>query len=347
MEKTRKRVTLKDIAQKAGVSHMTVSYVLNNTPGVTISPETRKRVLEAAEALNYSPNFAAQRLRVNKANCIAVRIVSNLYLQRYHMALQSIRHYFESIGYSILLCNDEQDPISHYPQYITACLNTQADGLIYIVAYDETSLPEDVLDTLQKKHIPFCVIDPLDEIEEAVNIRYDYFGSTFERANALIHKGYTHFLYTRPEYKNPKEDLRERGIKAAVYSLDGLSLDIASLNGTRVAFSAQPGDVLRPESDFSFRAEARQIVEQASPDTAILSSSQEIQDAVSMYLYLQSQLHPELYSHPWYERTLNYFFSHFEAGMLAAQELDQLLHGEEWHSHIIHPNLLYTNADSF
>lgn len=347
MEKSSKRVTLKDIAQKAGVSHMTVSYVLNNTPGVTISPETRKRVLEAAEALNYSPNFAAQRLRVNKANCIAVRIVSNLYVQRYHMALQGIRHYFENIGCSILLCNDEQDPISHYPQYITACLNTQADGLIYIVAFDETSPPKNVLDVLQKRHIPFSVIDPLEDIEGAVNIRYDYFGSTFDRANALIHKGYRRFLYTRPECVNPKEDLRERGMKAAIYSLDGLQLEIATLRGTRIPFSAHPGDVLGPESGLSFRAEARRIVEQASPDTAIVSSAQETQDNVSMYLYMQSQFHPELCRFPWYERTLGYSFSHFEAGMLAAQELKQLLKGEKGTSHVIRPNLLYVHADSF
>ena len=41
----RRRTTLKDVAQEAGVTAATVSYVINNTPGQSIRPETRRRVL--------------------------------------------------------------------------------------------------------------------------------------------------------------------------------------------------------------------------------------------------------------------------------------------------------------
>ena len=54
-----KRVTLKDIATAAGVTTATVSYVLNDTPGQKIAPETRERVLKAARELSYVPNSAA------------------------------------------------------------------------------------------------------------------------------------------------------------------------------------------------------------------------------------------------------------------------------------------------
>ncbi|MFN8419773.1 MAG: LacI family DNA-binding transcriptional regulator, partial [Anaerolineae bacterium] len=43
-----KRITSKDIAELAGVSRTTVSFVLNNAPGMRIPEETRQRVLEAA-----------------------------------------------------------------------------------------------------------------------------------------------------------------------------------------------------------------------------------------------------------------------------------------------------------
>ena len=49
--------TIKDIADKAGVSTSTVSRVLNDRPG--LSPQTRVRVLQVAQGLNYSPSAAA------------------------------------------------------------------------------------------------------------------------------------------------------------------------------------------------------------------------------------------------------------------------------------------------
>ena len=61
-----KRVTLKDIATAAGVTTATVSYVLNDTPGQKIAPETRERVLKAARELSYVPNSAARTLRARR-----------------------------------------------------------------------------------------------------------------------------------------------------------------------------------------------------------------------------------------------------------------------------------------
>lgn len=52
--------TINDVAAKAGVSPATVSKVLNDRPGV--SPQTRERVLQAAQELNYSPSVAARSL---------------------------------------------------------------------------------------------------------------------------------------------------------------------------------------------------------------------------------------------------------------------------------------------
>jgi DNA-binding LacI/PurR family transcriptional regulator len=56
------RVTSADVAREAAVSRATVSYVLNDKAGQTISPETREAVLRAARRLGYRPNPAARRL---------------------------------------------------------------------------------------------------------------------------------------------------------------------------------------------------------------------------------------------------------------------------------------------
>ena len=57
-----RRITSSDIARAAGVSQTTVSFVLNNTEGTSISAKTRARVLDAAQALGYVPNWAARTL---------------------------------------------------------------------------------------------------------------------------------------------------------------------------------------------------------------------------------------------------------------------------------------------
>jgi len=54
--------TSSDVAHAAGVSRATVSFVLNDKPGVRISDDTRRRVLEAAQRLGYTPNQTAQTL---------------------------------------------------------------------------------------------------------------------------------------------------------------------------------------------------------------------------------------------------------------------------------------------
>ena len=65
-----RNVTLEDVSRRAGLSPATVSRVLNGHPGVR--PETRRRVDEAAAALNYVPHFAAQALAGRSANALAV-----------------------------------------------------------------------------------------------------------------------------------------------------------------------------------------------------------------------------------------------------------------------------------
>jgi LacI family transcriptional regulator len=56
------RITSSDIARAAGVSQTTVSFVLNQTEGTSISAKTKARVLRAAETLGYVPNSAARTL---------------------------------------------------------------------------------------------------------------------------------------------------------------------------------------------------------------------------------------------------------------------------------------------
>lgn len=68
----RKRVTSKDVAEKVGVSRTTVSLVLNNVQGIQISPETRQKVIDAANELGYVPDATAQALVSRQTKAIGL-----------------------------------------------------------------------------------------------------------------------------------------------------------------------------------------------------------------------------------------------------------------------------------
>lgn len=65
-----KRITLDDVAQRAGVSSQTVSRVVNNHPYV--SDDTRRRVMDAIRALDYRPNRAARSLATQRSNMLGI-----------------------------------------------------------------------------------------------------------------------------------------------------------------------------------------------------------------------------------------------------------------------------------
>jgi len=68
----KKRVTSKDVAEKAGVSRTTVSLVLNDVRSIQISPETRQKVIETARELGYVPNATAQALASRRTQVIGL-----------------------------------------------------------------------------------------------------------------------------------------------------------------------------------------------------------------------------------------------------------------------------------
>jgi LacI family transcriptional regulator len=127
-ERLPKRVTIKDVAQAAGVSATTVSNVLNARTE-TMSQETLLRVQETIRALNYHPNSVARSMvtrRTATVGLIVTEIETPLFLQ----ALNFVEPIARSAGYNVLLCNarnpDDERQAAH------VLLEKQADGIIFL-----------------------------------------------------------------------------------------------------------------------------------------------------------------------------------------------------------------------
>lgn len=123
---SQKPTTLMDVARKSGVSAMTVSNALNNRRGV--SEKTKKRVLEAARELKYSPNQVAQSLRNARTKTIGV-VMSDSSQNVFSKLLRGIEHAASDIGYSVLLANTDQKRNAE-KKAIELLVSKRIDGLL-------------------------------------------------------------------------------------------------------------------------------------------------------------------------------------------------------------------------
>jgi len=110
-ETRRRAITAHDVAAMAGVSQSAVSRSF--TPGASVAPTTRARVMDAAAALGYRPNLIARSLITRRSGMIGVAM-GNLHNQIYPVMLDRLARDLAAQGYSILLfpapLDGEADP---------------------------------------------------------------------------------------------------------------------------------------------------------------------------------------------------------------------------------------------
>lgn len=143
-------VTLKDIAQKTGFSVNTVSRVLRDKPD--IAEETRKTILEAAEAMGHVRNMLASSLRSGVTHTIAV-ILGDVSNPHFAIMMSEIEHHARKRGYTTFLLNTDEDEQIELAAIQTA-LRQSVDGIILCPAQKSTAN----IEYLQKRGVPFVLI---------------------------------------------------------------------------------------------------------------------------------------------------------------------------------------------
>jgi LacI family transcriptional regulator len=146
------RVTIRDVATKAGVSPMTVSRVINDRPRV--SDDTRRRVQGAVAELGYVPNRLARGLirRATHAFGVIVPDVGNPF---FTLVVRGAEEAAWRAGYHVILCNTQAD-LERERGYVEDMLAFQVDGLL-VAAVSDRSQPH--LKQLQRHGVPFVLID--------------------------------------------------------------------------------------------------------------------------------------------------------------------------------------------
>lgn len=148
MAKEIKRIGLRDIAQKAGVTVPTVSRILSEqTDNFSVRPEVRERVLAAVKQLNYRPNILAQSLRKTKMGIVGL------------LSVQSALPYFQDIVNGLMEAFQDKNitlcsTYSSIPHPVQSLPPWRIDGAIIVssVASSET-------DRLEAARIPYVCIN--------------------------------------------------------------------------------------------------------------------------------------------------------------------------------------------
>jgi LacI family transcriptional regulator len=119
-------ITLKDISREAGVDRATVSRALNGSYGV--HKDTREKVLEVAERLNYRVNLVARGLSKGSSHMLGL-LVPDIGSQYVTEVVRGAEEAAYAAGYRILLCNSNLDT-EREVQHIRSLLDSRVDGIL-------------------------------------------------------------------------------------------------------------------------------------------------------------------------------------------------------------------------
>ncbi|MCS6995054.1 MAG: LacI family transcriptional regulator [Anaerolineales bacterium] len=154
-----KRITSQDVANLAGVSRTTVSFVLNNVEGFQISPETRQKVLDAAAQLGYVPDSAAQTLASRRARAIGLvmtrsphHIASDSFLPQIISGLLKVTK-----TQNLRLMIEQVDAAHQSQAYLELARAKRIDGMILLTP----RMDDEALVTLETAEIPAVLMGHL------------------------------------------------------------------------------------------------------------------------------------------------------------------------------------------
>ncbi|WP_432797163.1 LacI family DNA-binding transcriptional regulator [Poriferisphaera sp. WC338] len=153
--KSKKRVTLEEVAKTAGLARTTVSDIVNRGTGENYSEDTRKRAMEAAEKLGYAPVRAAQSLASGSSRLIGLMLTRDFRNSYWSWLTYYIEQELRRLHFRLQLAVTENDPEIEREQFMHLAAD-RIDGLIIAPAFSIHSniqkLPASI------SHVPIVAI---------------------------------------------------------------------------------------------------------------------------------------------------------------------------------------------
>ncbi|MEM8935211.1 MAG: LacI family DNA-binding transcriptional regulator [Pseudomonadota bacterium] len=255
--------TIIDVAKKAGVSIKTVSRVMNNQANVR--DETRRRVREAMDLLDYSPNEAAQRMRSGKSSAIAMMYAdpSGGYQSRFNHAMMQA---CSDAGRYLAVGLFEEEK-GHWKEQLERFLDrTKVERLVLLPPMCDSSILQDCLKQLG---VRFVLVSPSRPAPSAPAVTMDDKSAAREMTQHLINLGHRRIAHITGRSDHIATLLRRQGYEEAINTFS------ASAKITPIVIDGQ----------FDFRvalANVEKLLARKNRPTAIFAASDDMAAAAYM-----------------------------------------------------------------
>lgn len=220
------QITMKEIARKLGVSVSTVSRALKDSP--ELHPDTKKKIVEAAKAMNYQYNLLAQSLRISRTKVLGV-VVPELTSHFFSSNISGISDTAYRRGYNVMICQSNES-YEQEKANVRTLVSSQVDGLLISLSRETKSYEH--LQELYDRGIPFMMFDRVTEEIPVSKVTVDDAHGAYLAVRHLLEQGCRKIAYfSGPEdlYISKKrkegylEALKEFGIpeaEASIYVTD-------------------------------------------------------------------------------------------------------------------------------
>ena len=200
-----RNVTIKFLAEKAGVSFSTVAKALNNDPAININ--TRKRIQSLAKEYNYTPNILAKGLRSRRTMAIGV-ILNDLQSPFYSEIYKAIGDLLNQKGYTMFLADSNYDEERELKNILTM-ISQGVEGLIISSVSEESAN----IDLLIKEEVHTVFIDNLPTGCPLCCVYVDHEAAAALALSHLIKNGHTNILLLNGPQNLPSSQRYLNGYK--------------------------------------------------------------------------------------------------------------------------------------
>ncbi len=183
------QATIKDIAAELNVSASTVSRALKDYPG--ISNETKRKIRELAEKLNYRPNAIALSLRKSRSFTIGV-IIPEVVHFFFSTVISGIEEVAFSRGYNVIL-TQTNEKLAREMSSIETMLDNQIDGIL--VSFSKETTDFEHFSKLLNQGYPIVFFDRVPEIPNAISVMVDDYKGAYNATDHLISQGYRNIIH--------------------------------------------------------------------------------------------------------------------------------------------------------
>jgi len=216
--RSKKEITIYDIAASLNLSSATVSRGLKDHPA--IRKETKKRILEKAKEMGYRHNQFASNLRRSRTNTIGVIVPR---LNSYFMAsvISGIEKVVNESGYNLVISQSLESEKKEMVN-IKTMFNSRVDGLLVSLAYD--SEQDARFDIIFEKNIPLIFFDRVYDHPLCTSVVIDNYAAGYAMTEHLITQGRKRIVHITANLTRNVYADRLRGYKQALAD-HGLGFD--------------------------------------------------------------------------------------------------------------------------